>query len=66
MDITQRYGKGVEDLAPILQELQSRVDEHGTPVVVRGRHAEIGWVIFIKDGDSAVLISENAYVAFVE
>jgi hypothetical protein len=51
---------------PVLNELQNRREEHGTPAIVRGDHPEFGWVVFVKSGEDAMLITQNPFVAFID
>jgi hypothetical protein len=65
MDITRRDNQSIQDFAEIMNALKNRVDDHGTPVTSRGDHNELGWVILVKEGHSAVLISEHPFVNFI-
>lgn len=66
MDVTRFDSKSMEMAVPVLAELQNRKDEHGTPAIVRGDHSEFGWVVFVKNGQDATLITENPFVSFID
>lgn len=66
MDVKQLTRDTMIIAEPVLKELQNRRDEHGTPSIVRGDHQEFGWVIFVKSGHDATLITEHPFVAFIE
>ncbi|MBN8978901.1 MAG: hypothetical protein J0I08_20735 [Rhizobiales bacterium] len=66
MDVTQFDSESMEMAAPVLAELQNRNEEHGTPAIVRGDHPEFGWVVFVKNGQDATLITEHPFATFID